>query len=162
MNKWILLVLASWIVSSAAFAQVPAGSGTLTGSDRVKASGCGGETSSLSVAFTLAANGTWTADVDGEVFAGTSSNAGRVARLTFDGASLALLEAGLEDSAIELCEDDTIEIDSLTVTQAMLKVNKRGDRAKLQIKARASGTSSEGSGTGKFRAKATGAWQVPT
>lgn len=161
MSKWSLPILASLLFSSVAFAQVPAGSGTLTGSDRIRASGCGGETSSLSVAFTLAGDGSWTADVDGEDFAGTSTTAGRVTRLTFSGPSLALLELGLEDSASELC-DDTITINSLTVTQAQLKVSKRGDRAKLQIKARAAGTSSEGNGTGKFRAKATGAWQTAT
>ena len=158
MKRILLLAIAAIGMSSAAIAQVPAGSGTLSGGERLKVSGCGKESGGISVAFTLAANGSWTANVGGSMYAGTSTTAGRVTTLTLSGPSLALLDGSLEDWASDLCDDD-VTVSSLTITQAQLKVGKRGDRAKLQVKARGTGTSSEGSGDGKYRLKATGAWQ---
>ena len=55
-----------------------------------------------------------------------------------------------------------VTLTSLAITQSQLKINKRGDRAKLQLKASGTGSSAAGSGSGKYRYKATGAWQAAT
>lgn len=152
-----LLVLAMFLAASAAHAQVPAGSGTLSGSERLKVKTCGKDGGSISIAFTFAANGAWTANVNGDAFAGTSTTTGRVARLTFDAGSLTLLDAALESFATDLCEE-TVAITSLSVNQATLKVNKRGTRAKLALTASGTGTGTV-TATGTYRIKASGAWQ---
>ncbi|HEY8119684.1 MAG TPA: hypothetical protein VII78_00060 [Myxococcota bacterium] len=160
MRSKVLLALALAAFATSAAAQtVPAGSGTLNGGQRIQASGCGKDTDSMSVALNLAANGTWTATVDGDDFSGTSSSSGRVTTLTLDGGSLAELGEELEEEATELCEE-SVAITSLSVTQAQLKLNKRRTMAKLQLKASGTGMTSGGSGTGKFRLKANGAWQT--
>jgi len=159
MKKLIALAAFVLAIATAASAQVPAGSGTLAGGDRLKVEGCGKDSGAISVAFTLGGNGTWTANVAGDVYGGSSTTSGRVTSLTFDAASQSLLDSALEEAASDLCEDD-VTINSLTLTQAKLKVSKRGDRAKLQVKARGTGVSSEGSGNGKYRLKATGTWQA--
>jgi hypothetical protein len=160
MQAKILLVLGLAVLAASANAQtVPAGSGTLTGKQRIGASGCGNDSGPASVAVNLAANGAFSANANGDTYAGTSTTSGRVTSLTLDAGSQFLLEAVLEADASLLCEE-TVNITSLSVTQAMLKVNKRQTAAKLQVKARATGTSTSGSGTGKFRLKAVGPWQV--
>jgi len=136
-----------------------AGSGTLNGADRIKARGCGKETSALSVAFTLDGGGAWTATADGDVFSGTSTTSGRTTSLTLDGASQSLLGAVVEDLASDLCED-TVTVNSLGVTKARLKLNKRRTSAKLEFKAIGTGSSSAGTSTGSYRIKAKGAWTL--
>ena len=147
-------ILASLTLAAGAGAQtVPAGSGMLSGGERLKASGCGKVSEPTTVAFTLMSDGTWNA---GE-FTGTSSTNGRVVSLTLDAESLEEMDDLLEESASELCEDD-VTINTLAVATARLKVNKRRTSAKLQLKVVGTGMSSGGSGTGGFRLKAGGAW----
>jgi hypothetical protein len=158
MQAKILLILGLAVLATNANAQtVPAGSGTLTGKQRIGASGCGNDSGSASVTVNLAADGTFSANANGDTYAGTSTTMGRVTRLSLDAGSLFLLEAVLEDDASALC-DEAVDITALTPTQAMLKVNKRQTAAKLQVKANATGTSTSGSGRGKFRLTAVGAW----
>ncbi len=159
MQSKIFLSLVLGVLAASASAQTaPAGSGTLSGGQRIGASGCGNDTSSASVTVNLAANGVFSANANGDTYAGTSTTSGRVTSLSLDAGSLFLLEAVLEDDATDLCAE-SIDITSLSVTQATLKVNKRQTAAKLQVKARGNGTSTSGSGTGKFRLTASGPWQ---
>jgi len=158
MQAKIFLVLGLAVLAASANAQtVPAGSGTLTGKQRIGASGCGNDSGPVSVTVNLDANGAFSTNVNGDTYAGTSTTMGRVTRLTLDMGSQFLLEAVLEDDASVLC-DEAVDITSLTPTQAMLKVNKRQTAAKLQVKANATGTSTSGSGRGKFRLTAVGPW----
>jgi len=159
MQAKIILILGLALLAASANAQtVPAGSGTLTGKQRIGASGCGNDSGPTSVVVNLAANGTFSANANGDTYAGTSTTMGRVTRLTLDMGSQFLLESVLEDDASNLCEE-AVDITSLTVTQATLKVNKRQTAAKLQVKANGTGTSTSGSGRGKFALKAVGPWQ---
>jgi hypothetical protein len=158
MKSKILLILGLAALAASANAQtVPAGSGTLTGSQRIGASGCGNDSDSVSVTVNLAANGTFSANANGDTYAGSSTTMGRVTRLSLDAGSRFLLEDVLEDDATVLCEE-AVDITSLTPTQATLKVNKRQTAAKLQVKASGTGTSTSGSGKGKFRLTAVGPW----
>jgi hypothetical protein len=160
MKSKIPLILGLALIAASANGQTaPAGSGTLSGGQRIGASGCGKDTGSASVAFNLAANGAFSANASGDTYTGTSTTMGRVTRLALDAGSLALLEAVLESDASDLCEE-SVAITSLSVTQSTLKVNKRQTAAKLQVKARGTGTSTGGGGTGKFRLKAVGPWQI--
>jgi hypothetical protein len=158
MQAKVHLILGLALLAASANAQtVPAGSGTLTGSQRIGVSGCGNDSGPTSVTVNLAANGTFSANANGDTYAGTSTMMGSVTRLTMDMGSQFLLESVLEDDATVLC-GETVDITSLSLTQATLKVNKRQTAAKLQIKAGATGTSTSGSGKGKFRLTAVGAW----
>jgi len=158
MQAKILLILGLALLAASANAQtVPAGSGTLTGSQRIGVSGCGNDSGPVSVMVNLAANGTFSADANGDTYAGTSSMMGSANRLSMDMGSRFLLESVLEDDASVLC-GETVDITSLSLTQATLKVNKRQTAAKLQVKAGATGTSTSGTGTGKFRLTAVGPW----
>jgi len=152
----LALALLLALPSVAATAQT-AGSGTVAGADRIKASGCGKESSPISIAVTIDGAGAWTADVGGDVLSGTSNTIGRSANLTLDQASLSLLDTVLEDLASQLCEE-TVSISSLGVTRARVKINKRQTSAKLSFKAIGTGTSASGSGAGSYRIKAKGAW----
>jgi hypothetical protein len=156
--KLPLLSMLTISVLFAASAQAQtAGSGTLTGTQRLKASGCGKDSAPVSVAMSLAGDGAWTATAGDDDFAGTSTTSGRTASLAFDGASTALLDSALEILVSGLCDDD-VSINSISVTTARLKVNKRQTSAKLRVKVVGTGTSSEGSGTGTYRIKASGPW----
>jgi hypothetical protein len=160
MQAKIILILGLALLAASANAQtVPAGSGTLTGKQRIGASGCGNDSGPSSVTVNLAADGTFSANANGDTYAGTSTTMGRVTRLTLDMGSKFLLESVLEDDSSDLC-GEAVDIDSqsLTLTQATLKVNKRQTAAKLQLKAAATGTSASGDGKGKFRLTAVGAW----
>ena len=145
--------LACLAFASAAFAQ--AGSGTLSGPESLKIQSCAKGRGNPSVAVAVDANGGFTIGA----YAGTSTTTGRVTQLSLDQASLGLLDTTLEANASNAC-GTAVTLTSLTITQSTLKANKRGDRAKLQLKASGTGTSSEGSGSGKYRFKATGAWQA--
>jgi hypothetical protein len=157
MKKATLFILGLFLAASAAHAQVPAGSGTLSGSERLKVKTCGKDGGAISIAFSFDANGAWTANVNGDVYSGTSSTTRRVAQLTLGSGSLALLDASLESFATDLCEEP-VAVTSLSVTKATLKVNKRGTRAKLAMKAAGTGTGSV-TATGTYRIKASGSWQ---
>ena len=112
---WVLAVCLFAALQAGAQTVVPAGAGTLSGTQRLKASGCGKDTGAVSVPFTLVADGTWSADLDGDVYTGTSQTRGRVVRLSFDAASQAELVAELADEASSLCQD-TVTISSLSVS----------------------------------------------
>jgi hypothetical protein len=154
--RTLTLALLLSLTSAAATAQT-AGSGTVSGGERIKASGCGKESAPISVAVTVDGTGAWTANVNGDVFSGTSITTRRTANLTLDAGSLALLDTLLEDQVSGLCEE-TVSINSLAVTRARLKINKRQTGAKLAFRAVGSGTSTSGSGTGAYRIKARGTW----
>jgi hypothetical protein len=158
MQAKLLLLAVLFFVASSAAAQVPAGSGTLSGPERLKVTGCPKGVATPSVGVTLAADGAFTI---GTAYSGTSTTLGRVTRLTLDAPSLALFDTTLEVNASNVC-GIPVTVNSVVITQAMLKISKRGNRAKLQIKASGAGTSAEGSGNGKYRLKATGAWAPAT
>ena len=151
--KALFVYLGCIAFASAAFAQ--AGSGTLSGPESLKIQRCAKGRANPSLAVAVNANGAFTIGA----YAGTSTTTGSVTQLSFDQGSLALLESALEGNASNAC-GTAVSLTSLSITQSTLKVNKRGDRAKLQLKASGTGTSSQGSGTGKYRFKATGAWQA--
>lgn len=151
--KPLIVFLGCIAFASAAFAQ--AGSGTLSGPESLKIQRCAKGRANPSVAVAVNANGAFTIGA----YAGTSTTTGRVTQLSLDQGSLALLESALESNASNAC-GTAVSMTSLSITQSTLKVNKRGDRAKLQLKASGTGTSSQGSGTGKYRFTATGGWQA--
>jgi hypothetical protein len=151
-----LLALLALATQASALA-VPDGSGTVAGRDRLRIPGCGREAGPISIDFTLAANGDWTADVGAATYSGTSAQVNRrLARLTFDAGSLTALDAALEAEASALCED-TVTISALT-TNAALKVNKRQTRARIHVGVRATGSSASGEGSGSYRIRARGGW----
>jgi hypothetical protein len=148
-----------FLAASASQAQVPAGAGLLSGTQRMKVQGCPKDSGPIDVLVVLNNDGSWGANAGSDGFSGTSTTRGRVTRLSFDAESLAELESGLEEIASELCEEP-ITISTLKITQALLKVSKRGDRAKLQLKVKGTGSGSS-SGRGTYRATAVGDWQNP-
>jgi len=146
-------------LASAASAQTfPAGGGTLVGGERLRVPGCGRLGGAVSLDVALAANGAWTIDSGTDVYSGTSNAlTRRLVLLTPDAASLAALEAELEQNASALCEEP-VEISALNVNAA-LKLNKRQDRARLFVRARGTGTTESGDqGSGLYRLRAGGAW----
>ena len=151
--KPLFVFLGCIAFASAAFAQ--AGSGTLSGPESLKIQRCAKGRASPSVAVALGANGDFTIGA----YAGTSTTTGRVTQLSLNQVSLALLDTALETNASNAC-GAAVTLTSLTITQSTLKVNKRGERAKLQLKASGTGTSAQGTGSGKYRFTATGAWQA--
>ena len=156
--KLLLSLLAMLALAASASAQVPAGSGTLSGPETLKIQRCAKGRGNPSVAVVLNADGTFTI---GAAYAGTSTTAGRVTTLSLDTNSRNTLETALEANASNAC-GTPVTLTSLAITQSQLKINKRGDRAKLQLKASGTGSSADGSGSGKYRYKATGAWQAAT
>lgn len=148
-----LLFFVSLAAAAQAGAQTPAGSGSLSGRERLRVEDCTRDAGSANVAFTLAANGAWSASAHGQLYTGTSNTTRRTTRLAFDGGSEALLSAHLDDEAEDDCEGNF----SLTELGGTLKVNKRETRAKLRIDARGNGVFVRGVHA-KFRLKAKGRW----
>lgn len=135
-----------------------AGAGTLSGGERLRVPRCGRMAGPVSVDFALAPDGGWTAAVGDDAYAGSSTPIGRrLARLTLDAESLAELEATLAGDASALC-DEEVSISRL-FHAAALKLSKRGDRARVYLRARAFGSSASGArGTGLYQLRAGGAW----
>jgi hypothetical protein len=149
------------LVAIAASAQVPAGTGQLSGSQSLKIKHCDKVSDSVNAAVVLGANGNFSITNAGDVLTGTSTGAGNVNTLMLDAGSQALVTDLLEDAATQACGTE-VDITSVSFSQGQLKVNKRATSAKLQVKATATGTSSEGSGTGKYKLKAKGPWNTAT
>jgi hypothetical protein len=162
MRQLLFPLLASFALASSAAAQfAPGEGGTLTGGDRLRVPGCGRQAGPVSAAVTLAPKGDWSAAAGATTYTGTSTEqTPRLRRLTLDAPSLAALDANLEADASALC-DDAVTVTALS-TQAALKRNKRGDRARLFLRARATGATAGGSGTGLYRLRAGGQWITTT
>lgn len=156
-----LAIAGAALLAVAASAQVPAGSGTLGGSQSLKVKGCGKDSSGVNANVTLGGSGTFSVTNAGDVLTGASTTAGRVTTLNLDAESRDEVTDLIESAASNLCGTE-VTITSVTFSQGQLKVNKRGTQAKLQVKADAQGTSTEGSGTGHYKLKATGPWNLAT
>ena len=158
----VSMLVASIACSSVAFAAIPPGSGTLSGSEKVTVTRCGKDSGAANVDFAIASDGSWSATIDGNTYLGSSvANAnGRIVQLTMGNGSFALFTQVMTDSASDLC-GEVVGVSTLSITKALLKVNKRLTAAKLQLQAGASGSAASGSGHGKYQLKASGAWQVP-
>ena len=159
-NLIALALLGSLALAGAASAQTaPAGNGTLAGGERIRVKGCGREAGPVTLGVTLAANGNWTITEGSNTYTGTSTAVtDRRVRLTPDAGSLALLETNLESEASGICEE-TVTITALTANGG-LKVNKRGDRARVFVHARGEGSSASGTGRGSYRVRTRGAWTL--
>jgi hypothetical protein len=146
------------LATQASAQTIPAGAGTLDGGDRLRVPGCGRQGGPVSVDFALAADGAWTAAAGDETYSGSSTQlTPRLARLTLDAESAAELQDELASEASELCEQE-VTIGALRHVAA-LKVSKRGDRARLHLRARAFGSGASGErGPGLYRLRAGGAW----
>jgi hypothetical protein len=158
----VSILVVSFACSSVAFAAVPPGSGTLTGTERFSVSGCGKDSGASSVVFTIASDGAWSAMINGNTYVGssTANGNGRFSSLSMDGPSFALFTQALTSSASDLCAD-VVTVSGLVITKALLKVNKSLTAAKLEVQAVASGSAGGNSGRGKYKLKASGGWQVP-
>jgi hypothetical protein len=159
-----LLVLACcFAFATPALAQLaPGEGGTLIGRDRLRVPRCGRQVGPVSADVTLDPSGAWSADLGATTYTGTSTApTPRLHLLTLDAASLAALEASLEADASALCEEP-VTISSLTA-KAALKVNKRRDRARLYLRARAMGSGASGTPrTGLYQLGAGGPWITNT
>jgi hypothetical protein len=155
-----LALLGSLALASGAAAQtLPAGNGTLAGGERIRVKGCGREAGPVTLGVSLAANGDWTITEGANTYTGTATaTTNRLARLTPSAGTLALLETNLESEASGICEE-TVTISALTANGA-LKVNKRGDRARVFVLARGEGSSASGTGRGSYRLRTRGAWTL--
>jgi hypothetical protein len=140
----------------------PGEGGSLVGGDRLRVPRCGRQAGPIQADVTLDPSGAWSADLGAATYAGTSTApTPRLRLLTLDAASLAALEASLEADATALCEE-AVTIDALNVNAA-LKVNKRRDRARIYLRARALGSSASGTpGTGLYQLRAGGMWITNT
>jgi hypothetical protein len=154
--RWLLaaLVLA---LSAPAFAD---GSGSLSGTGKLKVKGCGGDSSPM----------TWNLDVTGGAFTidggpagGTAmpvGASGKIWNLAFDANTKAGFDMFLAAIASNLCETQVTLTQPSTVSQFNLKLNKRQTRAKLTLFVSGSGVSIEGASTGTLKLKLRGSWQA--
>jgi hypothetical protein len=149
-----LLVLSG--LASSAWA---AGHASFSTNEKLKVSKCGSDSGGVGVDFTLAGDGTWTAVSSGNTYTGTSVVAGKSIALTMDANSRAILAAEIADNASDLC-DDFVTVTSLTVTKAMLKLNKSQTAAKVQFAATAAGSASGVTGSAKYALKGSGTWST--
>ena len=156
-----LAIAGAAFAAIAASAQVPAGTGTLNGSQSLKVRHCGKVSDSVNAAVTLGSGGAFSISNAGDILTGTSSTNGRVTTLTLDAASQGEAHDLIEEGASEACDTD-VTITNVTFSQAQLKVSKRGTSAKLQVKASAQGMANGETGSAKYKLKATGPWNLAT
>ena len=159
--RWWIVVLG--IVSSVpALAQV--GTGTFTGPTTLKVKpGCGKDSQTSTWSF-VGTGGAWTSTVDGNPGpAGSATplgSSGKAWRLAFDANSKAGFDLAMTAWASELCGLPVTLAAPSTVTHFDLKLNKRQTRGKLTLRARATGSTLEGSGNGTLKLVKRGPWQV--
>jgi hypothetical protein len=151
--RFVILLLSAGVTSTV----WAAGSGTLVGAEKFKVSKCGSFTAGGNAVIAIAANGAFSANVGGNLYTGTATTVGRNITFVLDANSLALFSAVLADEASDLCEE-SVTVNSLTVTKATLKLNKTQTAAKLQFAATGAGSAASGTGTGKYSLKGAGSW----
>lgn len=160
MYRYVAVTLLLLGLASASLGQT-LGSGDLRGHTRLRIEGCGKARDPITSTFALFGAGQWSFDLAADTFlTGTSTTSGRVSTLALDaqGSSLATLAAHLGGDADQLC-GTSVTINSLVITDANLKISKRGTRARLIFRASGTGVSSEGSSAGTYRLRAKGRWQ---
>jgi len=140
------------------------GTAVLAGRAKLKVQSCGKATDAAVVDVIVAADGAWTIDDGMATYAGTGlmlGKAGRKLALTLDESSLASLVATLEADAGTLC-GVAVTATGVTMRKALLKVNRKGTRARLVVLLKGLGTTDDGtSGKAKYRVIATGPWIGP-
>jgi hypothetical protein len=151
------LCLTFILTAGVAQAQLNSGFGSLEGKEKLKVSGCGSDGGFL-VADATVANGMWSVSSFGRTYSGSliqEDSNGRKFTALFDTSSRSLLIDVLTDWAEDICG---IPISNIQVEfrKRNLKVNKRMDKAKIVLKMRATGQTSEGTGTAKYKLKLKG------
>lgn len=115
-------------------------SGSFAGSERLQVRGCGLHARTVSGDYVFSngfyQGGAFTLNVGGSLYTGTYRvEAPHALRFSFDAASLAAFQAALEAGATSLCGDSTTLAE--LAAGGVLVLNKRGDRARLFLRARA-------------------------
>jgi hypothetical protein len=151
------LCLTFLLTAGVAQAQLTSGFGVLAGKEKLKVSRCGSDGGVL-VADATVANGRWSVTSFGRTYSGSliqEDSNGRKFTALFDTSSRWLLIDVLTDWAEDICG---VAISNIQVEfkKKKLKVNKRMDQAKIVLKMRATGQTSEGEGTASYKLKLKG------
>jgi hypothetical protein len=136
-------------------------SGVLAGQEKSKVQRCGAAKGSLTWDVVLfLPGGTWTANVGGDVFNGTSVATGKGGKrdLTFDAASEDAFIDSLQSRARIECSAPGLLVTSSERKKFQLKVNKNATKAKVILSYKFLGSDGGQDGKGKYAAKAKGAW----
>ena len=159
--RWIFVCLALTCAATSSLAQI-AGTADLSGNGKLKAKGCGKDREGLVGTWDFLGDGTWTGTTDGVlVLSGTHASqgaSGKIASLTFDLASKTFFDDALESWASALCGIPVTLMQPSSISHFDLKLNKRRTRAKLTLFASGTGSTSEGSSTGRYKAIVRGPW----
>ncbi|HEU4429575.1 MAG TPA: hypothetical protein VFT98_12520 [Myxococcota bacterium] len=162
MMRSMVVCLAFAFASTSALAQV-AGEGDFSGDTaKLRARGCGKDRVGAFGEWALLGDGSWTGTVDSVVtLSGThiaQGSSNRIARLTFDAESKLAFDAALEAWATGICTVPVTLDAPSAITHFNVKLNKRRTRAKLTLRAVGTGSTSEGSSAGRFKAIVRGPW----
>jgi hypothetical protein len=159
MRWWIVGFVVLWCAP--ALAQVGAGSFSGAATLKVKP-GCGRDTE-RSTWNLVGTGGSWASTIEGNPGpSGTAmplGGSGRIWRLAFDANSKTAVDLSLTAWASELCGLPVTLTAPSTITQFDLKLNKRKTRGKLTLRAQATGSTPEGTGTGTLKMIKRGPWQ---
>jgi hypothetical protein len=156
--RWLIVTLLL-ALSTLALAD---GSGTLTGTGKLRVQSCGKDRGAVTWTVQLTGSN-WTTTVNGNNGpSGTASpvgSSGKIWNFAFDANSKTGFDLLLAAAATNLCETTVTLTQPSTVTHFNLKLNKRSTRAKLTLFARGTGSSIEGTGVGKLNLILRGPWQ---
>ena len=148
-------------IVAADLANAFSGSGSLSGTSRLRARGCGAYRANFSGTLLVGIDGTWIAQVEDGSFAGTSTpigRSGRKIRLALDAPSTAALGASIAEDISTTCELPAVTVTSSRPKGLTLALDRTLTKAKFIIKYALKGTAGDHSGTATYKLLGRGPW----
>jgi hypothetical protein len=142
---------------------VPSGSANLRGKGAFAVQRCGRDRGRVTLAMSVAADGTWTAFGPLGSFSGSAvprGGSGRTLDLDFDAQSLDAFIAALVVDASDLCKTGVVPTD-VRRQRFRLRLDRKRTKARLVLRYRFAGTAAGRRGRAAYRLTARGPWTSP-
>jgi hypothetical protein len=155
------LILAIGVVTAGDARAQATGSGALAARSVLRIKGCGTRTGSFGLVALANGDGTWSAqDTAGTGYAGTYTMLGSTGRkldLQFDASTMTAFVSSLSADAADLC-GLPVTVTSSMRKKFLLRINRRGTRAKLVLVYVFTGSAGGRQGSARYQLRAAGPW----